>query len=64
MYDVNLFADQDVAHEGKGGEQSGQSALIVDYEDRQVVHFHPPRHVPHSCTVAVRMGQDDDLVTK
>jgi hypothetical protein len=64
MYDLYLFADEDLPQDWERAEYSRESGASIHDPVRQMVDLDAVRKVSHSCPRrrVVRVGDDDDMV--
>jgi hypothetical protein len=62
MYDLDSFADHNVAEDGKEGEDSGERRLAVDDQEGDIVDLEAICKVSHACSASVGVSDDNDLV--
>lgn len=64
VYDLNLFADEDVSKDRKAAKNGGKGGAAVDDQMRDMVDLESVGEVADSSSgrVFVSMGDDDDLV--
>ena len=59
MYNFDLLSDYDVAKDGKEREDSWQSRLSIDDEERNMINFESVCEVPDTSSTFVCMGYDN-----
>jgi len=62
VYDLDTFADEDVAEDGKQGEDGGEGGVPVDNGEGNVVDLEAVGEVADAVAVAVGVGDYDDFV--
>lgn len=64
MNNVDFFSNDYLSEMRKEGKGSGERAFPVNGEERNIVHFEAALEVPNAFPVAVRMRNDDNMVTE
>jgi len=63
MYNLNLFANDDIPEDGEKGEHRGHGRLAVYDKERDMVDFEAIGEISNSGPSFVRMGDDDDFMS-
>ena len=63
MYDSNALANNNIAEDGKEGEDGGEGGLAVDNPEWDVVDLETVGKISDAFPTVVRMCDDDDLVS-
>ena len=63
VYNLDSFANHDVAKHREEGEDGGEGGLAVDDEKGHVVDLEAVCEVAHSCSTGVCVRDDYDFVT-
>lgn len=62
MDDLNLLSNDDIAENGKEGEDSWKRGLSINDEKGNMVDFETIGKISDSCASFVGMGYDDDFM--
>lgn len=62
MYYLDPFANDDVAEDGKEGEDRRKRGLSIDDQERDVIDFQTIRKVPHACSASIGVSNHNHLV--
>lgn len=62
MDDLDLLSNDDIAENGKEGEDCWKRGLSIYDEKRDVIDFETICQISDSCAAFVGMGYDDDLM--
>ena len=63
MYNLHLFANDNVSKDGEEGEYRGKGGFAIDYKEWDMVDFDAIGQVSDPCSICVCVCKDDDLVS-